>query len=107
MAGLRILGDVLHRLEATEVDGPFDFSRLPGDVADAELGGHRQATSLRTESRTQSVRGQQRRIDPASQFAQVIDRLVSFLFELRQDRARPAARLRVRPCLREQCRRHC
>ena len=72
--GVRVLRHVLQRLEHREVDRGLDVARVAADavVVDRDRDGH--LARLRFERLGQTPIGQERRVDPARQVAQVLQR---------------------------------
>ena len=83
----------MQRLEAAEVDRGLRLARLSWNVSDVELEGNGKTSRMGTECRTQSIRRQQRRVDAASELAQVVDGFVGVRLQLCQHWADSAARL--------------
>ena len=54
---LRVLAEILQRLEAAEIDGTLQLARLPRDVGEFELDGDRDPAGLRAEGGGQSIGG--------------------------------------------------
>src|SRR2546421_12177350 len=67
--GLRVLADVLQRLEAAKVDGALQLAGLPRNLTDIELDRDRDPAGLRAQGCRQSIGRQQRRKDAPRKLA--------------------------------------
>ena len=74
-SGTSVLGDVLERFQAAEVDGHLDVLRVTTD-ATAHLSGHGRAARGGPERLGDAALGQQRRIDPARERADLVQDVV-------------------------------
>ena len=83
-----VFRDVLHRLEAREIDGRFDILRIPGDRVGVDLDRQTRLPRLRLERRDEALVRQERRIDAPGQVAEVLQRRVRLALELADDLAR-------------------
>ena len=85
--GLRVLGDVRHRLRDDVVRGRLD---RPGEALVRHLGdldGHRRAGGQRLDRRAQAAVGQDGGMDPAGQLAQLVEALGELVLRLREQLA--------------------
>ncbi len=73
---VRVLRHVLHRLEHREVDGRLDLPRVPADAVAVDGHGERRLASLRLERLGQTPVGEERRVDPAGEVAEVLQRVL-------------------------------
>src|SRR5262245_16778894 len=73
-ARLGVLGDVLQRLETREVDGRLDLGRVPADPVGPDRDRDCRTLCLGVERRLEALVGQQWRVDPAREVAEVLER---------------------------------
>ena len=99
-ARLRVLRDVVQGLEAAEVDGRLHGLRVPGDAVRVHDHGERRLSTLRLERRGQPLVGEERRIDPAGQVSQVLERRLRILMDV-AEQGHALARIALRDLLRE------
>jgi hypothetical protein len=71
---LCVLGDVLEGLEAGEVEGGFDLTRVSADAVTLDVDRNHRPPGLRIERGNQPLIGEQRRIDPPGEVAKLLER---------------------------------
>ena len=83
-----VLGGVLQRLQAAEVDRRLDLGRVPPDAVGAHGDGQRAAVARGPERLSQPAVDEQRRVDAVRQLAQLLDGLLDILGQLVQHLSR-------------------
>ena len=84
--GVRILGHVLHRFQAGEVHGRLDLLGASPDPVSMDVDRYHRLAGLGLQRRREPLVGQQRRIDPPGQVAQVLERVVGLGLDVGQHR---------------------
>ncbi len=81
---VRVLRDVLQRLEAREVDGGLRILREAPDPVGDDLDRHGRLARLRLERGEQALVRQERRVDAARQVPQILERPLRVALQLRK-----------------------
>ena len=79
----RVLRDVLERLEDAEVDARLDVLRVAPDAVGGDVDRDGGLARLRLERRGEPLVGEQRRVDPAREVAERLERVVGLRLQLR------------------------
>jgi hypothetical protein len=74
--GVCVLGDVLQRLQDTEVHRGLDVLRVPADARSLDRYRQRWFVGLRFERGRQAQVGEQRRVDPAGEITELFQRVL-------------------------------
>ena len=85
---LRVLRDVLQGLEAREVHGRLHVLAVAFDAVTTDPDRHRRSPDLRFERSDQTLVGQQRRVDPAGELAEVLERVACVGLDVLEHRRR-------------------
>src|SRR5438445_640008 len=76
--GPRVLGNVLERLQAAEVDGGLGLLLVAADPVGVHADGQRGLAGLRLERRREPLISQERRVDAPREVPEVLERCLRF-----------------------------